>query len=217
MIYLLLGQDTAAKDAQITQLKKNILPSPDAIQFDCESLEAGSMGADELKKALISLPAIAPQRLIVIRESHRLTAHQQQIIKEWVDNSTPHAVLVLDSNVWDFNDEFVKKIKKAKIINFPGAKNPGVFDMMRAMERHNEIEALKILNQLFSSGIHPLQIMGGLVWWWSQLRRKIPSGRFENGILSLQETDFNIKRSRLKPEYALEMLVVKLCLCLVTR
>ncbi len=216
MIYFLLGQDTLAKDAQIAQLRNKILPSTDALPFDYELLEAGSMSADDLKKALMSLPAIASQRLIIIRESHRLTAHQQRIIKEWAESSTPHAVLVLDSHVWDLNDEFVKKVKEAKIINFPVGKSPGVFDMTRAMERHNEIEALKILNQLFSSGIHPLQIMGGLVWWWSQLRRKMPGGRFEDGLVSLQETDFNIKRSRLKPEYALEMLVVKLCLCLVT-
>ena len=33
----------------------------------------------------------------------------------------------------------------------------------------------------------------------------------ESGLLAMQEADLNIKRSRIKPEYALEVLIVKLC------
>jgi hypothetical protein len=39
----------------------------------------------------------------------------------------------------------------------------------------------------------------------------MPPAKFEKGLLALGEADLNIKRSRLKPEQALELLVVKLC------
>ena len=57
-----------------------------------------------------------------------------------------------------------------------------------------------------------LQLMGGLVWFWGKLKQRISAEKFKKGLLHLQEADLNIKRSRIKAEYALEVLVVKLCL-----
>ena len=213
MTYLFLGEDTPAKDAKIAELKKKTLSHPQSFQFDFEICHAAKLDPSTLKKALMNLPAMAPKRLIILRDCHRLTPRHQDIIVEFLEKSYKHAVLILDSNEWEQKSPFVKKIRRmVEIVEFSAAPKPGVFDLARAVESKKETEALKVLDQLLGQGIHPLQILGRLVWSWGKSRRHYSKGEFEKGLLALQEADVNIKRSRLKPEYAMEVLVVKLCL-----
>ncbi|MBZ0166329.1 MAG: hypothetical protein K8I00_05930, partial [Candidatus Omnitrophica bacterium] len=73
----------------------------------------------------------------------------------------------------------------------------------------------KLLAVLLRDGTHPLQIMGGLVWIWGRLKNRISADNFQQGLRELQAADLNIKRSRLHPEHAVEILVTKLCLLAV--
>jgi len=212
VIYLLLGEDTLVKDAQIAELKKSLFPQSGALSFDYESLDPHKLDPGTLKKALLMLPALAPKRLIVIRSAHQLKPLHQDLIVDLMEKFLSTTVLVLDSSQWQPRDAFIRKLKNTKVLSTRAARKFNVFDMTKAMEAKNEIEALKIMDQLFDLGIHPLQIMGGLVWWWAQSRPGMALGRFEKGLTALQETDLHIKRSRLKPEHALEILVVKLML-----
>ena len=70
---------------------------------------------------------------------------------------------------------------------------------------------LKILNDVLDHGDHPLQILGALVWFWGKNKPRVNPERFQRGLNELQEADWNIKRSRLRPEHTLEILIVKLC------
>ncbi len=88
--------------------------------------------------------------------------------------------------------------------------------MTRVMA-NDPAQALKILNELLEEGIHPLQIMGGLLWFWGKEKFRLKGDRYNKGLLVLQEADLNIKRSRLLPEHAIEVVVVKLCSLLVVR
>ena len=215
MIYFLLGKDNTSKETKIAELRKKYLPSPEAQKFDYEVLHANKLNPQILKKALLSLPAMAGKRLILIRDSHTLNPHNKKLIMEFVSSNFAETmtVLILESSELGANDSFVKKIKpftKAPIMTGAPEKKANVFDMTRAMTGRRKTEALKILSELFSDGVHPLQIMGGLVWFWGNKAKKITPS-FEQGLAALQEADLNIKRSRLKPEYAIEVLVVKLC------
>ena len=82
--------------------------------------------------------------------------------------------------------------------------------MTKKMTSGNGAEALQILNRLYDDGAHPLQIMGGMVWAWGNERSRVSAENFEKGLRELQDADLNIKRSRLNPEQAVEILVVKL-------
>ncbi len=64
------------------------------------------------------------------------------------------------------------------------------------------------------TNVHPLQIMGALVWYWGKEGKACGKERFERGLKALEEADLNIKRSRLEPQYAVEKLVVELGLLL---
>lgn len=213
MTYLFLGEDSRAKDEKIGELKKKILTPPQSFQFDYELLHAAKLEEHHLKKVLMNLPALAPRRLVVIREGHRLSPKNQDILVQFLEKAYDHAVIVLDSDEWDHKNSFVRKIRKmVDLIEFSSTKKIDVFDLTRTIDSRKETEALKILDQLLKGGTHPLQILGTLVWFWKKSRGRFSGKEFKEGLLALQEADLNIKRSRLKPEYAMELLVVKLCL-----
>lgn len=212
MHYLLLGDDTLAKDKKILEIKKKFFPSPEAFSFDYELLHGHKLEPDTLKKALITLPVIAPQRLILIRQVSKLTAANKQLILDFLRNKQPHAILVLDSDEGEDRDAFTSQLtKNCQVFRFGEGVKQNVFDMTKAVALRKPIEALSILANLFSQGTQPLQIMGGIVWFWGKNKGRLSKVKFRQGLLALQEADINIKRTRLKPEHALEILVVKLC------
>lgn len=213
MIYLLLGEDSPAKDQKIADLKRKFLSSAEALEFDYEVLDGDKLEPSTLKKALLALPAVAKKRLIVIRTAHKLNAQNKKLVLELAQSKTDHAVLILDFPQFDHKDHFTAALNPmAQTIPFQQAGKYNVFDMTRAISARHPVEAIQILSVLLSEGNHPLQIMGGLVWFWGKSKDRLSVEGFKKGLLALQEADGNIKRSRLKPEYALEVAVTKLCL-----
>src|SRR3989338_5471392 len=210
MAYFLLGQDRVAKDAKIVELRKTLLPL-EALEFDYEVLYAHKLDSDDLQKALIAFPAVASQRLVVIRESHRLDPHHKKLILDFFSKKNNKTVLIFDSDEWGPTDSFVKSLSPwVKVMHFARGQEFNVFDMTRAIGQRPPEEALKILAMLLGDGVHPLQLMGGMVWFWGKSRDRLSKEKFKKGLAVLQEADLNIKRSRLKPEYAVEVAVVKL-------
>lgn len=211
MTFLFLGEGTPAKDQKISELRDKFLSKPQSRQFDYELLHGAKLEPAVLKKALMNLPAIAPKRLIVIRECHKLVPQNQEILVQFLEKSFDHAVLVLDSDDWNMKDSFVKKVRRmVEVVEFSARQEINIFNLSSAIEARREVDALKILDQILESGIHPLQVLGVLVWFWGKSRSRLSKEKFESGLLALQEADLNIKRSRLRPEYSIELLVVKL-------
>ena len=58
-----------------------------------------------------------------------------------------------------------------------------VFDMTKAMGLRRSEEA-ENFSRAFEPGIHPLQLMGGLVWFWGKSRERLPQEKFKriNGL-----------------------------------
>ncbi|MCK5082039.1 MAG: hypothetical protein KAR31_03950 [Candidatus Omnitrophica bacterium] len=214
MIYLLLGEDRLAKDQKINEIRASCLPSDDAIKFDYELLHGIKLDPSVLKKALIALPAVAKKRLILIRNFEKLSEHNKEIVLDFIQVKNEPAVLILDSDELTFKGEFFRDITSAaKVIRFrQRGKKSDIWGVTRAIEARNPGEALKILNILLKDGDSPLKIMGGLVWFWGSLRNRVSVDGFKKGLLVLQEADLNIKRSRLRPEHAVEIVVTKLSL-----
>ena len=211
MIYFLLGEDEAQKETKLGELKKNALTSANARHFDYEILYAHKLDTPALQKALLSLPVSGLQRVILIRECHHLSEANQECLLQFAVSKHDHVVLILESSELNAQNNFVKSLKSsAKILESAVKVKLNVFDMTRAMTARRLAEAVKILSTLLVDGVHPLQIMGGLVWFWGKSRPQIAAEKFEEGLHFLQEADVNIKRSRLQPEHALEIVVVQL-------
>ena len=82
--------------------------------------------------------------------------------------------------------------------------------MTKLISSRRTADALKMLDGFYTNHMHPLQVMGALVWFWSKDGRAYGTEKFERGLKALEEADLNIKRSRMNPEHAVEKLVVEL-------
>jgi len=211
MTYLFIGENTHDKQSQIASLKTKWASEPDAMQFDYQALYAHKLDPKDLKKALLALPAILKERLIMIYEAEKLDEHCKTILLEFLSAKPTHAELILECASLPERDSQWAQIRTfAKVHETRKGVKENVFDMTRKMTSGNGAEALQILNRLYDDGAHPLQIMGGMVWAWGNERSRVSAENFEKGLRELQDADLNIKRSRLNPEQAVEILVVKL-------
>lgn len=211
MTYLLLGEDFLAKDQKITELKEEILPSRDALAFDYETLDGTEVEARALQKTLLALPVMGQRRLVVIRAVHKLDMQAREILLQCVAQKRDDLAIVLEAGDTQATNAFIKSLAThSKVINVATRKRQNVFDVTNALSARDPVEACMVLNNLFAQGDHPLQIMGGLIWFWGKSRPRLSDENFRKGLEVLQETDLNIKRSRLKPEHSMELLIVKL-------
>ena len=211
MIFLFLGNNPPAKTKEINDIKAKYLSAKDAAHFDFELLYADKLEADELKKALLALPAVSKKRVVVVKAIEKLKEPHQKIIAGFLAEKDAPVVLILDSDQTQIKGAFINDVRRiAKTTVYQDEARQNVFDMTRAMERRQPVEALKILSDILDEGDQPVQIMGALVWFWGRKRSDVPLKRFQRGLECLQEADLNIKRSRLRPQFALEKLVVSL-------
>ena len=211
MIYLFVGQ-SPSKANKISEIKSSVLTSKESLSFDYEVLHAHKLSAEVLKKSLISLPSISKKRVVLIRQAHELNTHAKKIIAECLKDCATSLELILDADSWSSKDSLLKSLGKSiKVFNFEEEKKVDVFELTKAISVGEKAKALKLADQLMKEGNHPLKIMAPIVWAWKKSRNRISKEKFHQGLIALQEADFCIKRSRLKSEYALEVLVVKLC------
>ncbi len=211
MIYLFFGQNYTNKDQKIQEIKKKLLSADNSEHFDFDQLDGTKLSAEDLKKSLVAMPAVLKQRVVLIRKIEKLSTQNKDLLLNWIKEKNQNCVLLLDSDEGESKNAFLTKLSaNAQVFSFAVGKGKNVFDMTRALSSRNDVEALKILDELLEAGDHPLQIMGGLVWFWGKQKGIVAKAKFEEGLEILQEADLNIKRSRLKPEYAIELLVVKL-------
>jgi DNA polymerase III delta subunit len=211
MTYLFIGPDLLKKDVKISELKTKIFSDPAALAFDYEVLHAHKLDGDTLKKSLLSLPHLASKRLVILRQGERLKERNLEIVLEFLNDQPKTTVLILDFDELDVKSALFNKLKPlTEVTFFGGSKVLNVFDMTRAIGSRNPAEALRIFYELLGNNTHPLQILGGVVWWWGKERERLSTARFKQGLMVLEEADLNIKRSRLKPEYAIEKMIVEL-------
>lgn len=176
-----------------------------------------------MKKSLLDLPAVAKKRVVVLTMIQKLNEQNKDIILDVLSKEYAHSVLILDADVLDVKNVFIKAIKaRAEVFTFSLGIKKTVWDMIDAVKVKKQSKALGILSDLLEGSVEPpqavvVQIMGALIWAWGNMKkRKSLSGeQFKKGLLVLQEADLNIKRTRLDPVQALEMCVVKLS-CLLT-
>ncbi len=215
MIYLFLGDDLPAKDAKIAEIKNRFFKNSEAaLAFDFDNLDASQLGDNALKKAFLTLPVIAPHRLIVLRQVHKLKPADMQVLTRFCQKPESYCDLVLESIEKTLKGDLKDLPLFAKGVVMAKPEGPNVFDMTKLITARRIGEALKMLDGFYRAGIHPLQIMGALVWYWGKEGKLHGKERFEKGLKALEEADLNIKRSRFNPYYTVEKLVVELGLLL---
>lgn len=219
-LYLFIGEDSFSKGAKLEAIKKGFL-SKDIEAFNFDILYAKELKLTDLQERLLSLPLKAKKRIIVIKDAQDLKEDIKNFIITFVKSPHPQILLVLDINSASFKqkdrinrikptDEFLGRIVKfAQIYHFREPLRLDTFALNRQIDLKKTDYALRILNQLLKNGEKPERILGGLRY---SCQRSIRS-HFEirKRIKLLLNCDFNIKTGRLRPDFALERLVVRLC------
>jgi len=213
MIYLFIGEDNQKKNLKIDEIKRKILISKEAFHFDYEILYGANLKPDELKKSLMAIPAVASKRIILLRSCHKLNQQNKEIILKFIETGHDKIILILDGDTSAGETAgFITKIRRqAEVVDCRMGIKQNIFDMTKEMKSRHPAQALKILYEQLAAGEHPVKIMGALVWFWGKTRSSVSANEFHKGLIFLREADLNIKRSRLPSEYAVEVLVVKLC------
>ncbi|MBF0570018.1 MAG: hypothetical protein HQL18_04515 [Candidatus Omnitrophica bacterium] len=212
--YLFLGTDKRSleqQDAKLADLKAALFSSHDALRFDWEELDGKKLTTERLKIALVSLPALAKKRVIVIRQADKLSKECGELLGGFLSSGEDEGfAIVLQTEEGELKAA-LRKAVEGRFQTVGAVPRPtNVFNMMDELQ--DTARALKLLNGLFDQGDAPEALLGGMVWVWAnKMKARVKADSYKKGLLVLQEADHHLKRSKF-PErgYALEVAVVKL-------
>lgn len=209
MVYLLIGEESLSKDAKLKKIKEEFL-ARDIKDFNLDVLYAKGLNLQGLQERLLYLPLKAQKRIIIIKDAQNLKEELKEFILKYVKTSHPQISLVLDYVPKDSLDEFIKHIARyAQIFRFSEPRQIDAFVLARQIEFKKVNFALRVLNELLLNGEKPERILGGLRYNWERKGAQFPEA--DRITKLLLNCDLDIKTGRLKPDFALERLVIKLC------
>jgi DNA polymerase III delta subunit len=209
MVYLLIGQDIAAKEIQLKKIKQESF-SQDLQDFNLDTLYANEVTLKDIQERFLLIPLKSEKRVIVIKEADSLDEDSRNFLLAYSKKPLKQLVLVLDFQQYDYKDEFMKAISAhALVMRFKEITNPDTFVLNRQIELKKTDSALNILNQLLKNGEAPERILGGLRFAWE--KQDITGQSAKKKLRLLLNCDIEIKTGRLRPAFALEKLVVNLC------
>jgi len=208
-LYLFIGQDSLAKDNKLKQLKQELL-AKETEQFNTDTLYARELKLAELQEKILCLPVKSQKRVLVIKGAEDLKKEVKDYILQYSRKPHSQIVLVLDINQSAARDDFIGGIlRHAQVYRFREAVRSDTFTLSRQVELGRPAHALRVLSQLLENGERPERILGGLrhAWQGSSLSHLAARKRLK----LLLTCDLDIKTGRLKPNLALERLVICLC------
>ncbi len=209
MVYLLIGQDIAAKETQLKKIKQEFL-HPTLQDFNLDTLYAKEVNLKDIQERFLSLPLKSAKRIIVIKDAQLLNKESQDFLLAFAKKPHPQLVLVLDFLQYDNKDKFLQDLcRHSRLLRFKETVNPDTFALSRQIELRKTAAALRLLNQLLKNGEAPERILGGLRYAWE--KQDTQSLYAKKKLKFLLGCDLEIKTGRLKPAWALERLIVNLC------
>ena len=225
MLYLFIGEDESAKQEKIHSLKSEVLKKGFE-DFNYEAFYAKELTLPALKEALsrlpvrqAGLPVESPQRIMMIKDVFGLQDELKDYFTAQIEKLPKDLIIILEAAVIPKEESaFFNKISKyGKVIPFKTKERINAFGLARAIERKDADSALNMLVDLFRSGEKPERILGALRYQFvksdsfSAAPDSLKLKEKKEKVSLLLETDLNLKTGKVKPEFALETLVVKLC------
>lgn len=209
MVYLFIGQDSVSKDLQLKKIKQEFL-AKGLEQFNLDTLYAKELILKDLQQTLLCLPVKSAKRIIVIKDVQDLREESKEFILRYIKTPQKQIVLILDVNQQGKSDEFINRVYRyAKTLRFKEIKRLDTFTLSRLIEMKKPDYALRALNQLLKDGVRPEWILGGLRYVWE--RGVAQPLEMKKRLNLLLDCDRDIKTGRLRPNFALEKLIICLC------
>jgi hypothetical protein len=214
MHHLILGgSDISLRDKILRELKTRSLKTPDALKFDFSNLDGHGLDFNDLKAALLTAPAVADRRVVLISRAEKLNDRNLELIDHVISVPGASCIIVLEASTWDRRSALRKGIAgKVKVSG--GKEEKVIFDLLDGLP-HDHAGVLTGLQEFLEREAAE-NILGGVRWWWvNRHKGKMPAAKYKKGLLVIQEADERIKLSSLlAKEPALEVALVKLSLLL---
>ena len=165
-----------------------------------------------MKTALLTVPAVAGRRIILISRAEKLNDKNLELIDHVVagkDTDTGACVLVLEAYTWDKRNVLRKRIAEHVKVS-GGDEEINIFDLFSALPRDRAGVLVRLQKVLEDDAVE--NVLGAMRWWWThKAKGTIPAARYKKGLLVIQEADERVKLSGLlSREQAVEVAVVKL-------
>lgn len=209
MVYLFAGQDNFSKDLKLKKIKEEFL-SEVLKDFNSDVLYAKDASLLILQEKLLYFPLKLKKRILVIKEAGGLKKEIQEFIIKYIKKPDPGIILVLDFQHYDPKDEFINSLARySQLVRFKESIPLSTFTLSRQIQLQRTDEALRVLNELLKNGEKPERILGGLRYAAEKYAFSPHEGRKRLEILL--NCDIEIKTGRLRPDFALEKLVISLC------
>ena len=207
-VYLFVGQDSPPKDKIIAKIKEEHLPA-NLQDFNFDRLYAADLTLKDLQEKLLCLPAGAKKRMIIVNNAQKLSGEIKKFISDYVRKPQEHIILVLDMDKAEVKDEFVNSLSRYTTSYIKEEARLDTFSLFRQIELRKPGSSLKVLRQLLDKGERPERILGGLRYVWET--RSFDPLETRKKLRLLLLCDIDIKTGRLRPDFALEKLVINLC------
>ncbi len=206
---LILGPDVPLRDKALRVLKARFLKTPEALKFDLNYLDAQDLAFQDLKAALLTLPAVAERRVVFVSRAEKLDEQQLELIEQVIDRDALGCVIVLEAAQWDKRVPARKRLA-AKLEVSGGEPKLTAFDLFRDLPRDRAGMLARLGELLEDEAVE--NILGALRWWWChEMKRSIAAVKYKKGLLVIQEADQRIKLSGLlSREQSIEVALVKL-------
>jgi len=209
MVYLFVGSDHLSKEAKLKALKEEFLQKQTE-QFNFDVLYGRDLTLKSLQEKLLFLPLKSHKRILVIKGAQQLKEELKEFLLRYVKKPQTAVILILDIDNSASCAGFISQMPKdARVMRFREALRVDAFTLARAIEDKRPERALHLLNQLLREGERPERILGGLRYSCERNSAYSPEARRK--LKLLLNCDIQIKTGRLKPAFALEKLVVELC------
>ncbi|MFC1658791.1 hypothetical protein ACFL1D_05355 [Candidatus Omnitrophota bacterium] len=220
MTYLFIGEDEFSKDVQLEKIKQELKLGKLEL-FNFEILYSKGLDLKTLQERFLLLPVKSKQRLILIKDAGGLSPRIKEYILSLLKKPLAHLSLILEARSVDKRDKFFQQISRCcKLINFRQSIQVNAFTLARQImrpapgpgiiSRDRQIKpAMRLLRQLLLQGERPERILGALRYQLHKERLKISAKKKRLSLLL--NCDIDIKTGRLKPDLALEKLLLRLC------
>ncbi len=206
LVYVFAGEDSAAKNLRLNQLKETFLP-PDTRAFNFDVFYGDDLDLHSLQERILSIPVNAPRRMIVLKNAGALPSAAKKFVSAYAPGANKSILLVADFERFDPKDAFQSSLCRAgRLIRFGEAPHTDAFILAGQLRSGRAAEALGVLHSLIESGEKPERILGGLRYSCAKWENRRSAAAFKE----ILRCDLQIKTGRLKPLFALERLVVTL-------
>ncbi|MCM8780334.1 MAG: hypothetical protein NC908_00190 [Candidatus Omnitrophica bacterium] len=210
-VYVFIGQDSFSKDIKLQNIKKEFSDTK-LEDFNLDILYAKELDLKSLQEKLLFLPLEAKRRIVVIRHAQELRSDIKDFILKYARHPYSFLLLILDiDKPLARKDAFLNTISRyARVYYFKETLPPDTFMLSKQINLKKPVSALRVLSQLLKNGEKPERILGGLRYAW-QRDNLISNLERKKRLRSLLNCDIDIKTGKIRPEFALERLVISLC------